>query len=427
MTRKVSAIRRCASSSVLLSAALLLAGELQGQDALTALLAGNAATEKLQQQQQIQDYTVKFGDFRLLAAPSVELDWNDNVNLAKEGAESDFIVRPGLQLSASYPLTEANVLAVSVGAGYNEYIEHTDLSYWYLQSGSQVAFDAAIKDFRFDLHDRFSATQDSAQESGIAGTGTYGIIQNTSGLSVLWDLEDVALSLGYDHQIVEATSSQFSYDDLNAEYLTSQAGFRLHPDLTVGVEATGSLTSYDEHILNNNDSYSVGAFGDWKPGSSFRIQPHVGYTVYLYQQTSTTIPAVNAASLYANVTASQQVTDTLSYSIAGGREDRPGIDTDLIQDWFVRPSVNWTGIKDVTIGANFSYEHGSQSQGSVPGSANYGGEVYNYLAGGINVAYQLTKRLAISMNGRFIGRSSTVSILEYTQDQVGLRLDYKFL
>jgi hypothetical protein len=405
---------------VLLSAAL----EAFAQTGLTTLMASDTAAEQLnqQQQQQIQNYTFKTGDFRMLAQTSVEMDWNDNINLVKTGAEQDYILRPLLRLSASYPLTENNVLAVTLGAGYDKYFEHNNLSTWDLQSGSQLAFHATIKDFRIELHDRFSYVQDSAQEAAIANTGSYGSFRNTAGVAVVTDLNAVTLTLGYDHQIVEATSSQFELDDMNSDILTSRAGLHLIQNLIVGVEATGAFTSYDQQELNNNDSYSFGVYGDWKAGP-LRVQPRAGYSVYLFQQTSSLVPANNNASYYFNLAVVQELTKTLSYSLSAGRDSSFGIDTDLVQKWFARPSVSWKGIKNLNVVFNLSYEHGSQSLGSVPGTA-FGGEVYDYLLVGLSLDYQINERITASGLGRFIMRSSTVSTQEYSQNMLGLRFSY---
>ena len=62
----------------------------------------------------------------------------------------------------------------------------------------------------FNFHDSFSYIQEFCHEPAVSGPVSYGTFQNTAGLSGTWDLNDVTLTLGYDHQNVLATSSQFS-------------------------------------------------------------------------------------------------------------------------------------------------------------------------------------------------------------------------
>src|SRR5208282_6548685 len=172
-----------------------------------------AAAEARRLQPESLPYTVKEGDFRLLVTPSLELDWTDNVNLSKTNVQDDFILRPTVGLNASYPVTQNNLLQLNVTFGYNEYLDHDQLSTWYLQSGSALSFDIYVKDFWINLHDQFSYIQDSAQQAAVANTGSYGTLQNTAGVNTTWDLQDVTLSLGYDHQNVMASSQQFDYTD----------------------------------------------------------------------------------------------------------------------------------------------------------------------------------------------------------------------
>lgn len=181
------------------------------QEALQNSLAGDAAAEARGRQQQPQDYTVKSGDFRLLVTPSVGLDWNDNINLARTGPLQDFILFPKVGLNMSYPLTQRNWLRLDVTFGYKEYLEHSQYSSWYVQSGSALTYDIYVKDLWINLHNRFSYVQDASQQAAVANTGTYGTAQNTGGFNTTWDLQDVTLSLGYDHQNAWSTSPQFSY------------------------------------------------------------------------------------------------------------------------------------------------------------------------------------------------------------------------
>ena len=142
------------------------------QEALRNSLTGDATAEARSRQQQSESYTVKSGDFRLLLTPSMSLDWNDNVNLAHTGALEDFILFPALGLDTSYPLTQRNLLRFNVTFGYKEYLEHSQYSAWYVQSGSALSFDIYVKDFWINLHDRFSYIQDASQQAAVANTGT---------------------------------------------------------------------------------------------------------------------------------------------------------------------------------------------------------------------------------------------------------------
>jgi hypothetical protein len=391
------------------------------QEALRSSLTGDAAAEALNRQQASEAYTVKSGDFRLLVTPAMGFDWNDNINIARTNALQDYIVRPMMGLAMSYPVTQHNLLRFDVTFGYQDYLEHSQYSTWYIQSGSELAFDIFIKDFRINLHDRFSYTQDSSQQAAIANTGTYGTSQNTLGFNTTWDLEDVTLSLGYDHQNFSSTSQQFSYTDRAAEMVVGRGGFKFHPTLTAGLESTISHTAYDQQVLNNSMNYSAGVYADWQPGHYLHVQPRFGYTIYQMEQTSRFIPAANQSAWYFDLTATHDISDAVTYSLSAGHELTPGIYGDTIEDWYVRPTLTLRIIRDLPLNTSFSYQNGTQGLQTSPGAPS---ENYDWLTWSIGLNHPITKRLTAGLNYRMTLRTSNDASNEYTQNLVGLQLTY---
>ena len=405
-----------------LAAAVLFTEKLaDAQQALRSSLAGEAAAQAGALQTASMPYTVKSGDFRLLVTPSMEADWNDNVYLSNTNAQSDFILMPRLGLNASYPVTQRNLLQLNVTAGYQEYLEHHDLSALYVQSGSALSFDIYVKDFWINLHDRFSYVQDSASQAAVANTGSFGLFQNTAGLNTTWDLEDVTLSLGYDYQISRSTASQFALLDSTSDLVVGRAGLRLHPTLTAGVEGTAAFMTYDQLILDDNVNYSAGMYADWRPGSALQIKPRVGYTIMLFEHTSQFIQTANVATWYADLTITHQVSTGVSYSFSAGHEEVPAILANVLEDYYVRPTINWNIIKNLTLATSLFYELGNQGVGNVRGNLV---ENFDWYGGALSLSHPLTSRLTIGLNYRLTLRSSDIASNEYAQNQVGLLINY---
>jgi hypothetical protein len=391
------------------------------QDALRDSLAGDAAAEAQRRGEMETPYTIKTGDFRMLLTPSLEMDWNDNINVVSSGQQEDFILRPMLGLSASYPLTYRNVLRLNTTIGYDIYLEHPNYSGVRVFSGSVLSFDTYIKDFWINVHDRFQYTRDSAGEAAVAATGYYGGLDNFAGVSVTWDLEDVVTTLSYDHENYISSSSQFDYLNRASELLVSRAGFRFHPTLTAGLEGTGSFTTYDQAVLlNNSIGYSAGVYGDWHPGHYTEVQLHGGYTEYFFEQTSPVLPAVDQNAWYVGLTANQDITEAISYSISAGHELRIGIQADSVEDWYVRPGINWKFMKDISFNTSCGYEHGQQLLASQPASS----ETYDWFWVGLGASYGLTKNLRAGLTYRVTERYSDVADRGYSQNIVGLQLNY---
>src|SRR5476651_1752194 len=192
------------------------------QQALQNARTGEMAAEG---NQQPRDYTFKKGDFQMLILPSVGFDWNDNINLSKTNVMDDFIIRPAVGITASYPLSQRNLLYLDITIGYDRYLNHPNLSTFDLNSssGTGLSFDVGIKDVTLNFHDWLSYSQDAAQTATVANTPSYGTFQTPSGFSGTWDLNQVILSAGYDHQNVLATSSQFSGVNHASELLFARA------------------------------------------------------------------------------------------------------------------------------------------------------------------------------------------------------------
>jgi hypothetical protein len=313
------------------------------------------------------------------------------------------------------------VLRFNTTVGYDFYLEHPNYSGLSITSGSVLSFDTYVKDFLINVHDHFQYTQDPAIQASMAATGVYGGLDNFAGASATWDLQDVVLSLGYDHENFVSSTSQFDYLNRAAELLVARAGFRFNPALTAGLEGSGNINNYDQpEILNNSTGYSAGLYGDWHPGHYTDVQLRAGYTEYFFQQTSLTLPAVNQDAWYVGLTANQDITEAISYSISAGHELTLGLQADTVEDWYVRSSIHWKLFKDLTFNTSFGYQNGTQTLATYPPTS----ELYNWFYVGFGPNYWLTKRLMLGLTYRFTDRLSDVSYRGYTQNFVGLKLSY---
>ena len=403
---------------------MLLTSVASAQEALRDSLAGDAAVEAQHERMMNQPWNLKKGDFKLTWQPSLSLSWNDNINLVHSGQLSDFIISPSVLFDASYPVTSVNLLTLSVGLGYDQYFEHDNYSGFRVQSGSALAFDMFVKDFKIDFHDRFSASENSSGQANVAGTaGLNGGIQNAAGVAVDWDLQDVTLSLGYDHQNYIPANSSLSYETSSTESVLPRVTFQLNPTLSLGLEASASFTTYDKHVLNDNQGYSAGIFAEWKPGrGGLSIAPRAGYAIYQFQQTSYFIRAVNQNSWYADLTATHPITEWLTYSVSAGHELRLGLQADTTQATYFRPTLNWNIVKDLGIATALSYEHGSQSGSALIGAS---GETYDWIYGSLGFNYPIARRASLGVGYRFTLRGSNFVAREYAQNVITLSLTYR--
>jgi hypothetical protein len=408
-------------SGALASTLILSGGVGAAQESSIESPAADAALEERAQEMESKPYTIKSGDFRLLVAPQLGIRYNSNVSISTANRQEDWILRPAVQLTASYPIGKRNLFELEADVGYDQYFDHPQYSAITVVTGSRASFDIYAEDFWINLHDRFSYTRDPGTVAAVANTAVYGGLDNTVGFSVTRDYLDFVPSVGYDHRNFVASSSQFAYQDSGSELLNGRAGFRLNPTVVTGLEAAGSLTTYDENVLNNNTGWSGGAYAEWQPERYLRFTARGGYTTFHFDQTSHTINAQDQNSYYLGITLNHDITKAISYALAGGHELQLGVSTDTIEDWFARASVSWKIKKGLTFITALSYEDGTQGATTATSTAE---EHFSWFTGNIGLSHPITKNLEASLDYRFTIRSSNLQSRDYTQNLVGLRLTY---
>lgn len=388
-------------------------------------------------------YTIKSGNFGLMVAPSLELDWNDNINTTTSGGQQDFILQPFMQLTGTYKLTKRNVLTLALGIGYDEYLEHPIYNTLYLQSGSRLAFDFFVKDFEINVHDLAQYTQDTGSQAGVSGTAFFGGLFNSAGVTGNWNLHDLTVTLGCDYQTYISSSSLFEYLNSDTEAPVARAGFHLRPNLTAGLETAATFSTYSGDVLNNNQSYSAGAFSDWKPDKFFDISARAGYAIYDYDNTSQSsevfmetptggvvgtpsdeaIRTADQGAWYAGLSITHQVTDKINYRVTVDHEIVPGVQSDADEVTRGGLTINWSIRKALSLQPTFNYEHGQQGVGNISGNVS---ETYNWLNGGLSANYAITTALLLRLGYRRSTRFSNLTGGSYGQDVVSLQLIYHF-
>ena len=165
-------------------------------------LAGEAASEARRQDIERIPYNLMLGPIRFRVGASVGVEYNDNINYADDGFEQeDVIIRPQVNFDAIWPITQLNTLRLDIGVSYAAYIDHSEANTngLLIAPGSQIAFDIFVGDFRINIHDRMSLQQDPIAELALSNVVDYGRFENYGGISLLWDLRTVLVTLGYDH------------------------------------------------------------------------------------------------------------------------------------------------------------------------------------------------------------------------------------
>jgi putative beta-barrel porin BBP2 len=403
------------------SLAMLCALTVRGQDAVRPSLAGEDASEARQTDIQRIPYNLLVGPIRFRVSATMGVEYNDNINYAEVHKEEDFIFHPQVNFNAIWPITQLNTLTLDIGLGYSIYLDHSEANTngILISPHSQISFDIFVQDFRINIHDRFSVQQDPISEPAISNQVDYGRFENTGGISVLWDLNKVILTLGYDHYTYISTTSDFDYLNRNAEELSGTAAVALSSTTNVGIESYAVFNYYDQNVLNDSTDYAVGGFIESQITNNLRARVAGGYQNINFDSGGTVRDFSDVSDYYVNLLLTHRINAALRQSISAGHENQLGVNSNSIRLNYVRHTVDWNIIRNTLLSTEFFYEDGNESGGFID-------EHFHRYGGAVTLGYQFTPHVTLGLRYQYTKKDSDVPLRDYEQNRVSLDGTYSF-
>jgi putative beta-barrel porin BBP2 len=393
----------------------------QAQDAVRPSLAGEAASEARQEDISRIPYNLILGPVRFRVSTTVGVEYSDNVNYADVGVQEDWIFTPNVNIDAIWPITQLNTLRLDLGLAYALYVDHSnyDTRGILIAPNSQVAFDIFVGDFRINIHDRMLAQQDPIAEPALSNVANYGRFENTAGISVLWDLNKILVTVGYDHYTFVATTSAFDFLNRNAEELFGTAAYLITPTIKVGVEANGVFNRYNEHVLNDSTDFSVGGFAETEITNNIKLRVAGGYQEISFDHNGSVRDVNDLSDYYVNLLLTHRVNAVISQSVSAGHENQLGVNSNFITLNYVRHTVTWNLIRNTLFTTEFFFEDGEESGGFI-------GEHFQRLGGAATLGYQLTPHVTLGLRYQHTTKDSDVALRDYNQNRVSFDGTYSF-
>jgi hypothetical protein len=415
----LSAARR--KLAVILLPLFLAVPAVHAQEAVRPSLAGEAAAEARRQSIEQIPYNLLVGPVRFRFSVTTGIEYNDNINLSETDRQDDIIIRPQFNINAIWPVTQLNTLRLDLGLGYSFYTNHpeNDTNGVIISPGSQLSFDIFVQDFRINIHDRFSLEQDPVSEIQLSNVADYGRFENTAGVSVLWDLNKAVLTFGYDHYTYISTTDTFSYLDRNAEILTFSAYFALSSTTGAGLEMAAVYDYYNEAVLNNSVSYSVGPFVETQLTNYLKLRASVGYQFINFDDGGLVRDTSDGNDFYANLLLSHRINAYISQTLAAGHETQLGVNSNFVALNYVRHTATWNIINHVLLATELFYEDGDDSGGL------FSEHIQRY-GGAATVGYQLTPHITLGLRYQYTQKQSDQPLRDYRQNRVSFDATYSF-
>jgi hypothetical protein len=369
---------------------------LRAQDAVRPSLAGEESSEARRQDIEHIPYNLLVGPVRFRVSATVGVEYNDNINLSQhDEREDDFIFRPQVNFDAIWPITQLNTLRFDLGIGYSIYVQHSgdNTNGILVTPGSQLAFDIFVGDFRINIHDRLSVQQDPITEGQISNTADYGRLENTAGVSVLWDMNKVLLTVGYDHYNFIATNDDFDYLNHNSEILSASVSVAVTNTTNVGAEGNAVFSYYDQNIMNDSADFSVGGFVETQVTSYLRVRGAVGYQWMDFDNNGLIRDQSDLSDYYANILISHRLNAQISQGLSAGHESQLGVNSNYITLNYIRHTITWNIIRNTLLTTEFFYEDANDSGGFID-------EHFHRVGAAGTVGYQLTPHVTLGVRGK---------------------------
>src|SRR5262249_8526391 len=155
------------------------------------------------------------------------------------------------------------------------------------------------------------------------------------------------------HQNAISTTSFFSYLDRSSESSFLRAAFQTSQAVTIGPETSVGFTAYDQHLLSDSLNYSVGAFADLRASERYLFMPRAGWTYYSFYPEPHRQKPPDSSSYYFGVQMTHGINEFLSAAIDAGRQLRLGVNSELIDLWYVRPRLECKLFEKISLEAHF--------------------------------------------------------------------------
>lgn len=372
-------------------------------------------------------YNVKAGPVQMLFNAGMGAGYNSNVNLSEDNPQGSFFLQPRVGVGVYWPITRLNKLQMYVDVGYNYYFSNPDLNSptVLISPSTEFLFNLFIGDVMMTLYERPSITNNPLSNPTVSNVDNYTVFNNTAGLDLVWDLNDIMLGVGYANFIQYALNNDYSNQNRISNQVYANASFLVLPYLRLGLEGSVSSNAYTSGAssggaaLNDGWNYTLGLtasgnisrYIDWAAG--------VGWQIADFNESNNPLNTGNYSDPYYYLTVNHSVNEYFSHSLTSGLEAVPSSQSNFLQLLYFRYAFNWMLIRDWSLGGSAFYENGVESPG--PNS-----EDFNRVGVNIGLSYQLTEHWMASIYFGWVTKGSTVFSDGYNQQVGGLNLTYTF-
>ncbi len=390
-------------------------------------------------------YNVAVGPVRMSVAAGVGLEWNDNIFYSENNRESDFVLRPLLNLDIFWPFSDTNALRLTVGASWAKYFDHDELDSGSIMfsPNSVLAFSFDVGNLKFTVRDRFSYQEDPYEIAPLSNVARYQRYENQAGLEVEWPInEKLTFTAGYDHYNLWSANDTFSSEDRSIDTLFIRPSFQLTPAIKIGLFASNSWVDFDSEHRADSNAVMVGPFVDIQLTEVITLYLEVGYQGIDFDGTSTFDDdffvranedffrdltdderalfedSDDASGFYAKFELAHRPNDIFEHGLSFTKTAEIGFGSNFYDLYHVEYGATFKGIRDTELTGVVFYEFYDTS-------GDFSEEA-DRIGLSVGIRHHLTNSIALGLDYRFLLKDSNFEGADYYQNLVFLSLYYRF-
>ena len=383
-------------------------------------LSGESVAEQLRRTGDDIPYNMRLGPVSVRAEADISANFNDNIGLTKDGRIADCIMTPEAYLFGTWKVSDLNTLQFEVGLGYEAYLLHSEFNSIIISPDSTAQFNLFVGDVLLSFHNSFSYQQDPTQIGQLSNQVRLSRFTNDAGVSATWDLNDIVLSLAYDHSNLWVLQTSYDYLTNQSDTVAPKFTVKVNESIETGIEVSVSDVRYEQSFQNDYVTESVGPFVTATVSNNLSVQGRIGGYFSQYDTGGGNGDSQSdISSFYVSAAVSHRINDTMNESATAGREYIPGLTSNYTQRIYANYTFTWQAMKYLNLGGNILWEN-------LEDSDSFQREDSNRYGAGVSINDSITEHATLTFNYQYLIKDAEPSSLSYYQNSTTVGLRYQF-
>ena len=377
-----------------------------------------------------QDYNLKLGPFYFDLTGTFTAVFNDNLNVSGVLAEEDIILSSGINFDGTWQFSNFNKISMTLGATYQKYINHPELdsknNFLQFSPNTEISFTMLVKNFTFRYFDQLTYSSDATDSIAIdPETGElvidilqYARFENTAGVNVEWDLNQIRVNLGYTRLDIIASDKQFENTERTQQTMPFTFSVFLSPNFITGLQGSVYQNEPKIDFLNKSTGYGIGPFVQWEMSKYIRLALSGNWTIIKFDQTGSNEDFSDSSEFNLSMDLYHTVNSKFFHHINFQRSTQYGFISNFITLNRIGYKFKLDVFRKTSLNGHLGYMRGRDSGGRLP-------EKFDRFNFGLSIGYALSEKLSWTLRYASTSKSSNLDLRDFNQNiwDVGFSYD----